>query len=328
MKPSVPVVPAGLFGIVLGVVGLANAWRTASKLWGLPAGVGEAISFAGVGIWCTLLILYGAKVMSRRVEANAEFRHPVLCCFLGLIPLSTALVGGSTYRYGGAGSMGLVVIGVLGTVAFAVYRSGALWKGGRDDTATTPVLYLPGVAGNFGSAIALGGVGHAEWGVPLFGAGLLAWLAIESVLLHRLYLVSELAVGLRPTMGIQLAPPAVGCYAYLSVTSGPPDLIVQVLIGYALFQLMILLRMLPWIREQAFAASYWAFSFGIAALTTSLNRFVERGGTGPLAELAPYVFAFANLVIGILALGTVALLLRGKLLPPPLVNLTSTAKPS
>ena len=37
------------------------------------------------------------------------------------------------------------------------------------------------VTNHIGFPIALGAVGHAEWGVPLFGAGLLAWLAVESL---------------------------------------------------------------------------------------------------------------------------------------------------
>jgi tellurite resistance protein len=48
-------------------------------------------------------------------------------------------------------------------------------------------------------------------------------------------------------------------------------------------------------------------------------RCVERGDTGPLAIAAPYVFAIANVIIGALAVGTVLQMLRGELLPPPLI---------
>ena len=319
MKWTLPLVPSGLFGIVLGVAGLASAWRLASHLWGMPSWVGEALSLTGATVWAVLLVLYIMKWVVRRAEAKTEWGHPVLCCFVGIIPLTTALVGASTARYFGVFSQVLVVLGVVGTLAFGVYRTGVLLKGNRDPATTTPILYLPTVAGNFGSAIALSAVGHADWAVPFFGIGLLSWLALESVILNRLYIVSELAVPLRPSMGIQLAPPAVGCAAYLSITDGTPDLLVQIFIGYALFQALVMLRLLPWIRQQPFAASYWAFTFGVSALAVSLIRFVERGGQGPLSVLAPYFFGVANLVIGAIALGTVTLLLRGKLLPPPLV---------
>jgi tellurite resistance protein TehA-like permease len=48
------------------------------------------------------------------------------------------------------------------------------------------------------------------------------------------------------------AVPPNGCTAYLSITSGPPDLFAQALIGYALFQALLMIRLLPWILRQPF----------------------------------------------------------------------------
>jgi hypothetical protein len=95
-------------------------------------------------------------------------------------------------------------------LVFGVYRTGQLWMGNRDPTTTTPVLYLPTVAGSFVSTIVLGALVTRTGAHRFFGVGVLSWLAIESVLLHRLYTASELPPPLRPTLGIQLAPPAVG----------------------------------------------------------------------------------------------------------------------
>ena len=77
----------------------------------------------------------------------------------------------------------------------------------------------------------------------------------------------------------------------------------------------MLLRLLPWIRQQAFVPAYWAFSFGVAALPTMAIRMVERGATGPLEWIAPVLFIAANVVIGILVVKTLGLLVRGKLIP-------------
>jgi tellurite resistance protein len=41
-----------------------------------------------------------------------------------------------------------------------------------------------------------------------------------------------MAPAMRPTLGVQLAPPAVGAVAYLGVTQGPPDIFAHALIGY------------------------------------------------------------------------------------------------
>lgn len=312
-------VPAAFFGIVLGLTGLAGGWRLAAKVWNVTPSIGEAISLLAAAVWLLLMILYVAKWIWLRSEALAEFHHPVLCCFVGIIPVTTALVGWAIRPYMYRLALMLAIVGIAGQLAFGVYRTGALWKGGRDHAATTPILYLPTVAGSFVSAIVLSAFGYVSWAVPFFGAGLLSWLAIESVLLHRLYVVAELPPSLRPTLGIQLAPPAVGCAAYFGITSGPPDLFAHCLLGYALFQALVLIRLLPWIARQPFAPSYWAFSFGVSALGLDTLRCVERGDTGPLAVAAPYVFGIANVIIAGLAVGTLVQLLRGKLLPPPLI---------
>src|SRR3974390_523866 len=92
------------------------------------------------------------------------------------------------------------------SILFVCWGTGELWKGGRDIAATTPVLYLPGVAGSFVSAIVGSALGFAEAAQFVFGAGLLGWLAIESVMWHRFYVGPEMPPPLRPTMGIELAP--------------------------------------------------------------------------------------------------------------------------
>ena len=48
---KVPVVPASFFGMVLGLSGLANAWRAAHQVWGLPAWTGEALVALSTTVW-------------------------------------------------------------------------------------------------------------------------------------------------------------------------------------------------------------------------------------------------------------------------------------
>ena len=114
---------------------------------------------------------------------------------------------------------------------------------------------------------------------------------------------------------MQLAPAVVGGGSYLSLTSGAPDLFAWMLLGYGLYQALLLARLLPWIREQAFVPGYWAFSFGTAALPALAMRMVERGATGLVADLAPVLFVAANLVFALLIVHTLRQLARGTLLP-------------
>ena len=312
-----PNVPAAFFGMVLGLAGLGNAWRAATAAWRLPAAVGEALMAAATVVWAVLVILYASKWILRRQEAIAEALHPVQCCFIGLGGVSTMLISLALLPYSRPIATGLLVAGGVFTLGFAVWRTGLLWQGDRDPATTTPVLYLPAVAGGFVAAAALAAFGLPDWGAFAFGAALLTWLAIESVLLHRLYTLPEMPVALRPTLGIQLAPPAVGAVAYYAVNGGHVDLFVNGLLGYGVFQALILIRLLPWFLKQPFAASYWAFTFGAAALTTVPLRMIARGETGPATQLAPVLFVMANLVVAMVAIGTLYLLFKRRLLPGP-----------
>jgi len=313
-KFALPIVPASYFGIVLGLAGFGGTWRYASKLWALPEGVSQAIFAAAFLTWFLLVVLYVSKWVQSPEAARLELEDPIQCCFIGLIGVSTSLIAIASIPYSRPFALTLFTIGTLLTLGFAIWRTGGLWKGGRGHSSTTPVLYLPTVAGSFVTAIAAGNLGFIQFGQLIFGAGLFSWLAIESVLVQRLYVEEALREALRPTLGIQLAPPAVGALAYLSLTSGPPGFPAHALLGYAILQGCILARLVPWISKQPFAASYWSFSFGATALATAIIRMVNRGDSGFYVYAAFVAFVITNLLIFFLFGGTLWLLFKGKLL--------------
>ena len=307
------IIPASYFGMVLGLSGLGTAWRFAGQVWGLPSVVGEVISLFSVALWAILLVLFALKWLMARPDAAAEVGHPVQCCFIGLAGVATMLAAGGLLPYSRGVAEIMVAAGVAFTICFGVWRTGGLWQGGRDPAFTSPVLYLPTAAGGFVSAMMLSALGHPDWGRLLLGVALFSWLGLESVVIHRLFTAPPMAEPLRPTLGIQIAPCPVALGAYLSINPGPADIFAYMLIGYGLLQTLIMIRLLPWIRKEPFAPSYWAFTFGITALATGPIRLAARGDVGPAADLAPYLFIFANLVVGLIAIGTLWLMARGRL---------------
>ena len=329
---SFPLVPASFFGIVLGLVGLGSGWRLAHRLWSLPSAIGEVLLALGILVWAVLVVLYAAKWLLARDAALVEIAHPVQCCFAGLAGVSTMLVAATLLPTSHALAVILFAVGALATLAFALWRTGGLWHGEREAGATSAVLYLPAVAGSFVTGTVVSALGYPDWGQLAFGAGLFSWMAIESVLLQRLYHGPTMPAPLRPTLGIQLAPPVVGVVCYLSVSVGPPDLVAHALLGYGLLQALLLLRLLPWILEQPFAPSYWASSFGVTALANAAMVMAGRGDAGAVATLAPLLFAGSNIAIGLLSIGTLVLLVRGGLklerwpLPAPPSNGTPAAR--
>ncbi|MCK0207141.1 dicarboxylate transporter/tellurite-resistance protein TehA [Starkeya koreensis] len=302
--PRIPVVPASYFGMVLGLAGLGGTWRAAHLAWGLPALVGEIVMLIGGLVWVTVTVLYALKWLVAREAALTEAAHPIQCCFIGLAGVATMLVAGGVLPYSRPAALVLYGAGALFTLGFAIWRTGGLWLGERDHNHTTPVLYLPTVAGSFVIGTVGGALGFADLGQYFFGMGLFGWLAIESVLLHRMLTAPTLASALRPTLGIQLAPPVVGAVSLIAVAPQAPFLFAHALIGYGVMQTLIVLRLLPWILREPFAPSYWAFTFGITALATAPIRLVVLGDDGAALYLAPVLFVFANAVVLAVAAGT------------------------
>jgi tellurite resistance protein len=307
-------IPAAYFGMVLGLSGMGQSWRLASTLWHVSPLVGEAVLALAAVVWLSLLLLYGWQALVAPEQTAREFRHPVQGATPALLAISTLLMVLAVARYSLLAAWILAVAGMVWHLTFALFHTGGLWRGGRDARDTAPSLYLRTVAGNFTSAAALGALGCADWGWLFLGAGLFSWLALESLIVQRFWQPDGLPVEQRPLIGIQFAPAVVCAMAWLMLAPGSTDHWLLMLLGYGLFQLLLGLRLWLWLGEQPFAPSYWAYTFGIAATTVSTLK-LALAGVHAAQFLAPIIFPGANLFIGTLAVRTLVLLLKGKLLP-------------
>jgi tellurite resistance protein len=312
--PRAPV-PVSFFSMPVGLLAFANTWHVGARLWHLPDDVAQGFTFAGLAVWIGLLALYARKWFAQRADAVAELQHPLQSAFAALVPVSSMLAAVALIPFSRDVATGVFVVALAAQLALGLALNGRLWTGGRPPELVTPAIYLPSVAQSFVAATASATFGWHQLGLLFFGVGLLAWLALESLILQRAAVGTALPVALRPLLGIQLAPAVVGGGSWLALTTGAPDVFAWLLLGYGLYQGLLLLRLLPWIREQAFVPAYWAFSFGTAALPTLAMRMVERGATGLVADLAPALFVAANLVFALLIAATLRLLARGTLLP-------------
>jgi len=304
-------VTASFFGIVLGVSGLGQAWRVAVRLWWLPPMVGEGLLLLATALWAGLLLMYLVQVWRQPELARREFMHPVQGSTPALLAISTLLISLAVLPYSRALAWTFAGGGLAWHLAFSLWHTGSLWQGGRDALDTTPSLYLPTVAGNFTSAAALGGLGHADWGWLFLGAGVFSWLALESLIVQRLWHPKTLVAAQRPLLGIQFAPPVVCAMAWLMLAPGSTDHWLLMLWGYGLFQLLLGLRLKTWLGEQPFAASYWSYTFGVASTTVCCLK-LALAGVSCAQVLAWPIFAGANLFIGYLLLRTLPRTVRWK----------------
>jgi tellurite resistance protein len=75
--------------------------------------------------------------------------------------------------------------------------------------------------------------------------------------------------------------------------------------GYAVFQVLLALRLFRWLREQPIDLTYWSYSFGLGSTAVMTMKFA-LAGFGSAAVLAPIIFVLANVfVLGLGAYGCV-----------------------
>lgn len=301
--------PAGYFGMVLGIIGMGFAWRYASQVWPVSHWIGDGLVILAMVIWGLLTLAFISRLLRFPHSVLAEIRHPVMSSFVSLFPATTMLVAIGFVPWYRPLAIVLFSIG-----AYAAWQTAGLWRGEHPEEATTPGLYLPTVANNFISAMACGALGFNDAGLVFLGAGVFSWLSLEPVILQRLRSCGELPTVLRTSLGIQLAPALVACSAWLSVNGGEGDTLAKMLFGYGLLQLLFMLRLMPWYLSQPFNASFWSFSFGVSALATTGLHLGHGSESGFFHTLAIPLFIFTNFIIALLLIRTFALLMQGKLL--------------
>ena len=84
-----PWVPPSLFGIVLGIAGLTQAWRAAVPLLGTPQAIPDALSIMDAALWLVLVGLYLAQ--GPRI-IMADLRDPVLSPFVSASILTAMIL--------------------------------------------------------------------------------------------------------------------------------------------------------------------------------------------------------------------------------------------
>ncbi|WP_352803812.1 dicarboxylate transporter/tellurite-resistance protein TehA [Mesorhizobium sp. M0292] len=306
--------PASLFSIGLGTSSFSIMWQVAHQLWAVPKGIAVASVVLAMCIWTALLTLYALKLWLAPLAVRAELADPVQSCFPGLVGVGMMLTAVSVLPFDATVATILICIGGVLAIGFGFWHSQKIWKHAIALSDATPALYLPVAAASFVLSIGLSAFGQFEWAQLALGAGLFSWLTIDSVLFRRLYFGEPLGHHIRPTLGVQLAPPAVCSLAYVNSSAISGDVFVHCLIGYAILQAILLAGLLPRIMDR-FSAGLWSVSFGATALATTIEKLAVRGDAGLAGILAVPIFTAANLLIIWLVVRTIILAMTGSLLP-------------
>lgn len=308
-------VPASFFSMVLGLAGLATAWRAASRAYAVSPWLADALLVLSAVLWVVLFAAQGLKAVKARDALVAELVHPVQGSLAALAPASLLALAAGVTVHSRDLSQVLFWIGAAAQLVHGVWIVGRWLSAAADPKLVTPAMYLPPVVGNLLAAAAAGAVGRTDAGWLFFGAGVVAWLVLAAVLLVRYLSEGALPAALRPLLGIELAPPALALVAWQALQGGAPDSTSRALLGVTLFVALVLLRLLGHLRDAPFTPAYWSFTYPLAALAAATLRMASPAPGSAAGALALPLFIVANAVIAVIAYKTVVAASRGQLLP-------------
>lgn len=307
--------PVGLFAMPVGLLALAGAWRRTEGFgWALALPVASFLAWTAIGLLGVFLFLYGAKCLRHPRTMAMEFAHPLVSSIMALVPLSLLLC---TVYFAPAGHAGwllftLLTLSVQGVIAFRIVAM--LTSGSLPLATITPALYVPPVGGGLVGAMALSTLGYPGWAALLFGMGLASWALLEARVLNRLF-EGTMPEGLRPTIGLELAPASVATLAAGTVWPQLPGDVLVVGLGIAAGPVVAVIARYKWWGRVPFSIGFWSFSFPLAALAGGVIEVVRRGGWPPF--VGGVALALASTAIAFLGLRTLVLVFQNKLLPAP-----------
>ncbi|WP_374658835.1 C4-dicarboxylate ABC transporter [Inhella sp.] len=316
MQQSLKHLGPGNFAMVMGLAGLALAWKRAEGLMGeqalqVAAGFGALAALAFVALGVASLLRW-----QRHPEAWLEdFRHPVRHAFVAALPVSLILVSTVAWALFGPHPLtqALWMLGCAAQFGVTVWVLARFLKGPATGMASlTPVLIIP-VVGNVLAPLAGVGLGLPNWAAAQFGLGLLLWPLVMGLLLLRLVQQGMWPERLLATSFITVAPPAVVGLSALQL--GAPEPLAWMAWGMALGFLLVSGSVLGRVRRQGFALPWWGMSFPLAAFA-ALSLRLQGGLLGIL------LLALASVVVVGLLLATWRAARAGQLwVPEPVATL-------
>lgn len=314
MKALALRLPASLFAAVMGLAGLALAWRIAAEMFPVSPWIGELLGALSVVVFLILAAGYATKLIHAPEAIRAEFDNPAQGSFLSTITISLLLLGGVLRPW----AFVLADLVWLAGATFHLLLAIALlsrWMGQPVDIRqVNPGWFIPTV-GHIIAPITGAAFGHVELGWFFFAVGAFCTVVFYPIVVYRLLFHDKLLPALQPSLCILIVPPAVAFLAYLAL-GGAFDGFARSLFLAALFVALLVAARLRQLAAAPFGPSWWAYTFPLDALTVAALRYHEGLDAGFSGALAAILLTLTSLVVAAVFGLTLRALKEGSLLAP------------
>lgn len=316
MKRLLAITP-NYHAVPLGLCGLGSVWQLSARLFETPLAF-SAIFFCLAAIpFLILLAALVAKAAVAPARLKMEWQDPVQSPFFGAIPVSAMLFAmalapvapGDAERLG---MLGLATGWMLAVIFLRRILAGAVAPELRHSGYFVPVL----ATGLIGAEMA------AAFGWTLLawiglGLGALGWLVLLPSTAARLSRFDTLPPPLKPSVWIEIAPPAIMGGAWITLFEAE-----NAMTGAAIFALWLLgmafreAFLLRRFRQLPFTPGMWSFTFPSTIVVSFLMKLIAMV-FGPAGEPAAVILGAAvSLLVLAIAGRSLGALSRGTFLPP------------
>jgi tellurite resistance protein len=267
-RPTLEHLPIPLTAMPMGTGGVGLAWRAAHEALGVPAWVGEALLAFTAVLWLAVVGLQAMRALRHPGAVLAELRHPVRVAFAAAPTIGLMIVAAFLHPYApgvGAALWGIAIAVHLLVATMLLRRILA----GRGEVAMlAPPLMIP-LVGNVLAPVFGARMGFVDASWMMFGVGVVLWLMVVPLLLHRLVAGPPLPPPLRPSLVILLAPPTVAALALKALT-GQAGGVTLAFAGLALLMAAVLLSLAGELSRIPFGLPWWGVTFPSAAFAVML----------------------------------------------------------
>jgi tellurite resistance protein len=267
-RPTLEHLPLPLLAMPMGLGGLGLAWRAAHQALGVPAMVGEVVLALTSALWVALVVLHGLRVVRHPEAVLAELRNPVRVAFAAAPTIGLMIVAGFVHPYAPALGAALWSVAVAVHLLVAMMMLRRILAGRAEPAMLAPPLMIP-LVGNVLAPVIGAPMGFVDVSWMMFGVGVLLWLAVLPLLLHRLIAGPALPPPLRPSLVILLAPPTVAALA-LAALLGRPGGVALIFVGLALLIAAVLVSLAGELSQVPFGLPWWSVTFPSAAFAAML----------------------------------------------------------
>ncbi|MFF2328607.1 MULTISPECIES: hypothetical protein [unclassified Streptomyces] len=300
----------GLLSVSLGSAGLGGAWQSATVSVSAPLGVSDGLFAVSGLVWLVLLAEYVRHGGARWSNLKHDLRHPGQGFALAYVPIVGMLFAAHFSRFGLDTARWAYAVFAAVTAAVAARLLAHWLTGTLSSSPLHPGYLLPVSSGPFIASIAATTLGLPDVADGAFAIGLLYWLAFGTVILGSLVANPALPVPARPTLTVLGIPPTVGGLAWAAAHPGPVDAIGNGFAGLIAFTLLIVVFLLPHLRQHSFHTGFWIYSFPVAATANFVIRWVHGADVPAWRPVTWTVLGVASLAFAALAVATAVLALR------------------